>query len=288
MWPSSTREKGWSVSRWLLVPAIVVGLVAPAALTTAAQPAPAEAAALAAAVAPVEPTATPTSQPQPEPPPEPDPVDCRVAKCVALTFDDGPSVHTPVLLDTLRRTRTPATFFMLGSRVRAHPLIARRALAEGHQLGTHTWGHPDLRRYNYADVDYAIGAAQVELGRVTGQRPQVFRPPYGAINQHVLRSTRERRLPIIMWDVDPRDWENRNTGRIADHVVRHASRNDIVLLHDIHPTTVRAVPTIIRRLRARGFTLVTVSSIHRHMQPGKVYPHGVRTWWRPQRGTARR
>lgn len=173
MWPSSTREKGWSVSRWLLVPAIVVGLVAPAALTTAAQPAPAEAAAPGCGRRTRRahrdtdlPAATRATT-------RADPVDCRVAKCVALTFD-GPSVHTPVLLKDTRcavRVRRPPS--SCSAAACAPTLIARRALAEGHQLGTHTWGHPDLRRYNYADVDYAIGAAQVELGRVTGQRPGV-------------------------------------------------------------------------------------------------------------------
>lgn len=237
-----------------------------------------------AASAPSDPVPPPAPNP-PEPQPQPDPprVDCRVKRCVALTFDDGPSVHTRTLLRTLRQRNARATFFVLGHRARRDPATVRTAFADGHQIGTHTWDHPDLRRLPFGAVDRQIGGSQREVWRITGKRPRVFRPPYGATGVNVVRSTRKRGLPQVMWDVDPRDWEHRDSRRIAHHVVTHARRNSIVLLHDIHPTTVRAVPEMIRRLRGRGFVLVTVSEVFPEMTGGQFYPPSARTWWRPTR-----
>lgn len=266
---------------------VAAGLLASAVLgSLAAMPvATAEpttrAVALVAAVPPAQ--ASPAAH-RPKRPKKPKPlprVDCRVRKCVALTFDDGPSPHTTRLLDMLRDRRARATFFVLGERVRRHPRIARRAFDEGHQMGTHTWDHPDLRRLSFGGVDWQIGQGQRELRAVIASRPTVFRPPYGATNHHVAASTRKRGLPQLMWSVDPRDWQHRNAWRVADHVVRHARRNGVVLLHDIHPSTVDAVPDIIRRLRGRGFVLVTVSEVFPGMRPGQIYPPHARTWSRP-------
>lgn len=179
--------------------------------------------------------------------------------CVALTFDDGPhDVLTPKLLDILKDRGVKATFFVVGYRVKAWPQVVQRAHREGHEIGNHSWNHPALTSLGSSEVQRQISRTDAAIVTATGKAPRVLRVPYGSISQRV--ASLDSR-PFIGWDVDTLDWLYRNIERITTVSVSGARGGSIVLLHDIHPRTVAAVPGIIEGLRGRGFRFVTVSKL---------------------------
>lgn len=212
---------------------------------------------------PVTPTA-PRRVPRPR-------VDCRKVRCVALTFDDGPWRHTGRLLDELAAADAPATFFLFGAKVSARRSLVRRMIADGHEVGNHTWSHPELTRLTLAQQRREVvrGANAIKAAGVP--RPRLVRPPFGAFNGN----TRKLGAPLINWDVDTLDWKYRNSASVIRRALK-AKRGSIILMHDTLPTTVKAVPTLIRKLRARGFVLVTVGELLGRTTPGHVYFHGRR------------
>ncbi len=141
-------------------------------------------------------------------------------KLVALTFDDGPSVYTPQVMDVLRRKKVKATFFMLGDMVSRDPSTARRVLAAGHEVANHSSSHPLLP--GYAD----ISRASRTIRRATGFRPCLFRPPYGALNSSVVASVRNLGMKSVLWDVDTSDWSRPGTGTIRSRIRRGRPRLD--------------------------------------------------------------
>ncbi len=215
-----------------------------------------------------EPTEEPTSVP---PSGE---VDCTQTDCVAITYDDGPSAElTPQLLDTLARLQAPATFFLLGSNVEANPEIARRIVEDGHEVANHTWTHRDM-----VNLDADARAAELQdtnaaIEEATGVRPTLMRPPYGSANDEVVT---ESDMVVVQWDVDSEDWSNRDAQTTTANVLDAVEPGSIVLLHDIHPSTIESAPDIIEGLRDAGYTLVTVSDILRahDPQPGSEYRSG--------------
>lgn len=202
-------------------------------------------------------------------------VDCRRAKCVALTFDDGPGPYTARLLDILAAHRAKVTFFLIGRNIRGREALVRRELAEGHAVGAHTWSHPDLTGLSTAALWAQNEQTVREIERAAGFRPTIMRPPYGATNKRVGKAVRRLGLAQIIWDVDTNDWRDRNSRIVARRASR-ADRGDIVLMHDIHPTTVDAVPKILTALARRGFTFVTVPELlaAHPLRPGRVYFSG--------------
>jgi peptidoglycan/xylan/chitin deacetylase (PgdA/CDA1 family) len=214
----------------------------------------------------------PSSEPTPTPKPAPEPVDCRKAKCVALTFDDGPMGSTSRLLDILARHKVKATFFLVGRNVETYPQLVRREAAEGHELANHSYSHADLGRSSSAKVASELERTQHAIRRASGVTPVLMRPPYGSTDKQVASVTRRLKLAQVLWTVDPLDWQNRDSERVERKVVGGARNGHIVLMHDIHPTTVDAVPLIIKRLAAKGYVFVTVSELYgAPLTPGKKY-----------------
>lgn len=188
-----------------------------------------------------------------------DTTDCSKVRCIALTFDDGPAVpETATLLGHLAQYKARATFFVVGQNAAAHPEILRAQAEAGHEVGNHSWNHPDLTRLTAAEVDSQLQRTSAAIEAATGKEPTLFRPPYGAINDAVKSATD---LSPVLWDVDPEDWKYRDAARVAQTVITQAGANDVVLLHDIHPTSVAAVPEILRTLTAQGYHFVTVSHL---------------------------
>lgn len=200
-------------------------------------------------------------------------VDCRKAKCVALTFDDGPSRYTAALLDILDARHAKATFFQIGPHALTYPQVARRAYREGFAIGDHTVTHPHLTRISTARIRYEVRTAARQIAQVTGHAPAIMRPPFGAQDARVRAAVG---MPVIMWDVTPRDWKIRKTPSVEHKVLAKVHPGAIVLLHDTYPTTIAAVPHIVDVLHARGYTLVTVPQLLAHpgMSPGVAYFHG--------------
>ena len=201
-------------------------------------------------------------------------VNCRKKKCIALTFDDGPGPYTKRLLRTLNRKQVQATFFMLGMQVRAYPKVARAVARAGHSIGVHTWDHRSLPTLSNARIAWEIRSTARIIRKVTGTKPDLLRPPYGATSRRVTVAARRAGLGLAFWNVDTLDWKYRNSARVTASAVRDTRRGSIILVHDIHRTTVAAVPGIIDRLRRRGYTFVTVEQLVGKPKPGHKYYRG--------------
>lgn len=196
-------------------------------------------------------------------------VDCRRVKCVALTFDDGPSPYTDRLLKYLAAYKAHATFFVVGQNVVMHPGVVRRAVQAGHEIGNHSWSHRDLTRLSPAGVRADLARTDRAILKAAGVTPTLVRPPYGSFNRIVRRQSPH---PLVLWDVDTLDWLYRNSVHVTRAAVRPARAGSIILFHDIRPTTVQAIPQVLKRLSKRGFHFVTVSQLY----GGKVPPRAFR------------
>jgi peptidoglycan-N-acetylglucosamine deacetylase len=219
-------------------------------------------------------TPTPTATPVPTATPTPTPTPSGGGTCVALTFDDGPhATYTPQKLDILKEKNVPATFFMIGNLVGAHPDVVKRIYAEGHELGNHSWDHAQLSRLSAAEVQSEMKQTQDAIKQITGVAPAVMRPPYGAISDTVEQNVG---LPIILWSVDPNDWKDKDRNTVLQRVVGNTKPGSIVLMHDIYGSTADAVPEIIDELKAKGYCFQTVSDLlglpaDTSAQAGQVY-----------------
>ena len=182
---------------------------------------------------------------------------------VALTFDDGPHpVCTPQVLDILRRNGAKATFFVLGENAVRHKQILARAAAEGHEIGSHTWSHKSLAKMGQDAIVDEMDRTAAVVQQATGKAPMVMRPPYGATNKQVVALLAGRYgTPSVLWDVDTADWKHPGVSVVVQRAVNGARNGSIILLHDIHASTVQAVEGVVRGLQARGFKLVTVSEL---------------------------
>lgn len=180
-------------------------------------------------------------------------------KLVALTFDDGPRpITTQRLLDGLNERGVKATFFLIGQYVECWPEVVERMAREGHQIGIHTYDHVIVSGLDSADVQYQLEQSRRSIYRLLGERDLWFRPPYGAIDANTARWADS---PIILWSVDPEDWRDMDRVRICRHVVEHVEDGDIILLHDIYPSSVDAALAAVDELSARGFCFVTVQEL---------------------------
>ena len=180
---------------------------------------------------------------------------------VALTFDDGPGRYTARVLAILRRARARATFFVVGDRVRYWPGLVRAEVDQA-AVGNHTWDHARLPGFGGRATYAEIARTQSAVVAATGVRPLLFRPPYGATSDSARRIARALGLNVVLWSVDSGDSLPRAT---ADSVVRtvipRLRPGAIVLLHDIHPAGVAALPRILRALHRRGLRAVTVPEL---------------------------
>jgi peptidoglycan/xylan/chitin deacetylase (PgdA/CDA1 family) len=186
---------------------------------------------------------------------DPSAEDCA-AGYVRLTFDDGPNPSaTPVILDTLAARGVPATFFVVGSLVAAHPGIVRREDAEGHRIGNHSWSHPDLTTLDSAAVRAQLRRTNEVVKEVTGSTPTRWRPPYGATNRKVKKAARAVGLEkMVLWTVDPRDWADPPAEIVRDRVLAAVQPDAVILLHDgTGQNTPEALPMILDGLAERGY-----------------------------------
>ncbi|MBJ7327988.1 MAG: polysaccharide deacetylase family protein [Chthoniobacterales bacterium] len=184
-------------------------------------------------------------------------------RVLALTFDDGPSAElTPKLLDLLKKEGVRATFFVIGSNVQAHPDIARRIVAEGHEIANHSWSHPQLPRLGAERLEQEIKNTTDIIEQTTGQRVTMMRPPYGAINERVKNAIiKTHGLDLLMWSVDPRDWTRPGPEAVERRLLAGAAPGAIMLCHDIHSGTIAAMPGTIAQLKAKGYSFATVSEL---------------------------
>lgn len=180
-------------------------------------------------------------------------------KRVALTFDDGPHpTVTPQILNLLDKYNAKGTFFMLGQRVKNSPDIAKDVWDRGHEIGNHTWGHPVLTKIGNEQIQEEYHSTNNIIHETIGQYPTVFRPPYGAINDHVASMIN---LPVIMWSIDTLDWKHRNANKLLPYVQYGMHNNAIILMHDIHQSTADGLESVLVYLQQQGYQFVTVSDL---------------------------
>lgn len=182
---------------------------------------------------------------------------------IAMTFDDGPSPETtPRLLDMLKQRNIKVTFFLIGQNAERNPDIVRRILAEGHEIGNHSWTHPQLSKLSDDRVTQEITKTQDTIKNESGFTPTMLRPPYGAITARQ-RSWIESQfgLNIILWSVDPFDWKRPGPSVITQRILSGARPGAIILSHDIHKQTVDAMPATLDALLAKGYKFVTISQL---------------------------
>lgn len=200
-------------------------------------------------------------------------VDCHLRKCVALTFDDGPVPGDARLLNILKAAGAHVTFFVLGSQVGTNEDLLKREAAEGHEIGNHTFTHMKLAGAPAAKVEEEIGRTQDAIRQVVGKAPTVFRPTYGATDRQLDTIARRDKLAQILWIVDTDDWRDHKPALIQKRVLKETKPGHIVLMHDTRPTTVEAVPGILKALAAQGYAFVTVSQLYGgKLVPGEKYP----------------
>ncbi|HVS28771.1 MAG TPA: polysaccharide deacetylase family protein [Solirubrobacteraceae bacterium] len=193
----------------------------------------------------------------------------KAGKVVALTFDDGPSQYTDGFLKVLARFHAHATFFVIGNQVPGREPALQHTLAAGNAIGNHTFTHPNLAALKRKDVRAELLPTTRQIRRATGFRPCVFRPPFGAKNRTVISQARRLGMLTVIWSVDTRDYTRPGTSAIVQRVLSGVRPGGIVLMHDgggDRSQTLAALPTILRRLKARGYRTVTLQQLF-HARP---------------------
>ena len=193
-------------------------------------------------------------------------------KLVALTFDDGPNYNTNKILDALNKYHVPATFFVLGSKIKGNEYILKKMKDSGMEIGNHTYNHLLLTKYKEDKIKKEITDTNNLIFEITGKEPKLFRPSYGSFNKKIKNISE---MPIIIWDIDTLDWKYHNSKKITSRVVNKVKDGDIVLMHDIYSATSNALDNIIPMLANKGYSFVTVSDLFYYkgitLEKGKVY-----------------
>jgi len=191
----------------------------------------------------------------------------RTKKRVAITFDDGPSPGTNRLLSVLKANDVKATFFPMGNKLRRRAGVVRRAVREGHEFQNHSHTHADLGSGG-SQATAEMQKATTAIRNATGFTPCVFRPPFDSVGGDLTRRARALGLRTVTADVNPQDYDNPPAGDIVSRVLDGTRPGSIIVMHDgqadgdgSRPNTTAAVPTIIKRLKARGYRFVTVTKI---------------------------
>lgn len=197
-------------------------------------------------------------------------------RSVALTFDDGPS---PELNETLRghlaEHGAVATFFMIGSSVHGAARACAATAADGHEIGGHSWSHPDLSKVGPDRLESEIDRTTREIQEVTGRAPFHMRPPFGADSPRVDRQAGVHQQSVQLWNVDSLDWRHWDPRKNFVEVTGLCSRGAIILMHEIHEPSVATVPRLLEWFAQEGYTLLTCSELGQNqMHAGKTYRHG--------------
>lgn len=201
-----------------------------------------------------------------------DDLSCSVVKCVALTFDDGPSPFDARLLQILKDNDAKATFFEIGNKVAANPAGARLVADAGMEIGNHTWEHPNMVTIPPGDIAPQFSRANDAIAAATGRTPNLYRPAGGLSNDVVRQTAGRLGLAEILWDVIPFDWANdSNTAATRYMLMTYIKPGSVVLFHDTYSSTVDLVYQFIPVLRANGYRMVTVSELLGPRAPGSSY-----------------
>ena len=177
----------------------------------------------------------------------------------SAVFDDGPhQTCTPALLNGLKQRKVKATFFLMGENIAGKEPLVQRMQAEGHLIGNHGYRHIQMTKEEAEQACADIEQTEKLIQSITGKRPEYLRPPYGDWNEQLECRVN---LTTVLWNVDSLDWKFQNTDRIVRRVEKDVNDGDIILMHDIFPTSVEAALRIVDDLQKRGYEFVTVEEL---------------------------
>jgi peptidoglycan/xylan/chitin deacetylase (PgdA/CDA1 family) len=203
----------------------------------------------------------------------------RSKPMIALTFDDGPSQYTEHIVELLDRYGCRATFCVLGNRVRPQTDRVRAVAAQGSEVIGHSWDHKKLTALPKKKIRWELKRTNYAIRSVTGVRPTMYRPPYGAYDKKVCKVSKKLNLALLTWSLDTKDWRSLDPKRVYIRIKKYAERDQILLMHDIHESTAEAMDKVIPWLVGRGYELVTVSELMYYkgidIEPGRIYNDGL-------------
>ena len=194
---------------------------------------------------------------------------------IALTFDDGPYTKvTRKILKVLKNNNSRATFFIMGNRVEMYSETLQMAYDQGNQIGSHTYDHKDLRKMSAKGIEKEITKTNQEVKKVIGCETTALRPPYGSVNDRMRKTIK---VPMIYWSVDSEDWKSRNANQVLKRC-KSVQDGDILLFHDLYPSTASAIKKLVPRLVKQGYQLVTIDELFYYKKidakGGEVYYSG--------------
>ncbi|MBR4084127.1 MAG: polysaccharide deacetylase family protein [Lachnospiraceae bacterium] len=197
---------------------------------------------------------------------------------VALTFDDGPGTHTDRLLNVFATHGGKGTFFVVGNILENRSDVLNRMVAEGHEIGGHSWDHRQLTKLNSSDLRNQVLGTHSKIQELTGMDATLLRPPYGSYNSDVQNLCADLGIVMANWSLDTLDWKYKDADKIYNTILTEVQDGDIILCHDLHGTTVDAMEQVIPELIAKGYQLVTVSELldqkGEEIRAGEVYFRG--------------
>ena len=193
-------------------------------------------------------------------------------KMVALTYDDGPGRYTEDILKCLKNNQAKATFYVIGCNIDSNKNALIEAEKMGCEIGNHSYNHPDLVKKSDEVIKKELYDTDVKIKKLIGHNAVTMRPPGGCLDHRVEQVVGK---PIILWSIDTRDWEHRNSNQTVRAVMNNVQDGDVVLMHDIYAATKDASLVLIPQLRRAGYQLVTVSELAQYrnitLEQGKVY-----------------
>lgn len=196
-------------------------------------------------------------------------MDKNLYKYVSLTFDDGPSPYTFYILDILKRYHVPATFFVVGSEAKKFPNLVHRIHSERHVIGNHTWSHPDISTLSENQLRSEIHSTNVQIQKLIGNSPDLFRAPYGAIDHDTEVLIKKLGMTSVLWNVDSQDWCEDSPLAVQQHVITGLQKNSLIVMHDgdqygcgPRDQTVASLNRIIQYLQKNDYHFLTVPEFH--------------------------
>ena len=184
---------------------------------------------------------------------------------IALTFDDGPHPrYTPQILAILRKYGVHATFFVIGQNVEYYPELIGQILADGHEIGNHTYDHGRMSTQTSAQIKEEILRTESAIYELSDYRTKLLRPPEGMLNEQVIAAAGELDYRVILWNIDTRDWDHTPSDEIAAHILHEVKSGDIILMHDYigrESPTPAALEIVIPALIEAGYRFVGISEL---------------------------
>lgn len=177
---------------------------------------------------------------------------------IALSFDDGPSIYTPKILDMLAQYGATATFFMVGYNIDRYPKTVQAVYDAGCEIGNHTIDHPNLKTLSEENIKKQINGNLKKITDIVGEGKHLIRPPYGNLNDTVKAVAG---APLIIWSDDTRDWESRNAQSVLAEVKKSARDGYIILMHDIYESSMNGAALVVPWLIEQGYQVCSVSEM---------------------------